>query len=139
MTVRKRVRGWACLTINQGVSPRGNLPTGMSELFRLAELIASSRTLVVLTGAGCSTRSGIPDYRSPGGAWTRHKPIYYNDFVRSEDVRRFYWARSFRGWPRFLAARPNAAHHAIAQLEARGTLDFLITQNVDDLHQEAGS
>ncbi|MDQ6802047.1 MAG: NAD-dependent protein deacetylase [Acidobacteriota bacterium] len=105
----------------------------------LSEFLAGARRLVVLTGAGCSTQSGIPDYRSPGGAWTRHKPIYYNDFVRSEDMRRFYWARSYRGWPRFLAARPNAAHHALAELEARGTIDFLITQNVDDLHQEAGS
>jgi NAD-dependent SIR2 family protein deacetylase len=105
----------------------------------LTDFIASSRRLVALTGAGCSTESGIPDYRSPGGAWARHKPIYYNDFIRSEEVRRFYWARSFRGWPRFVAARPNAAHCALAELEARGGLDFLITQNVDDLHQEAGS
>ncbi len=98
-----------------------------------------SRQLVALTGAGCSTESGIPDYRSPGGAWARHKPIYYHDFVRSDEVRRFYWARSFRGWPRFAAARPNAAHRALTELEGRGRLDFLITQNVDDLHQEAGS
>jgi NAD-dependent SIR2 family protein deacetylase len=105
----------------------------------LSEFLAEARRLVVLTGAGCSTQSGIPDYRSPGGAWTRHKPIYYNDFVRSEEVRRFYWARSYRGWPRFLAARPNATHYALAELEAQGTIDFLITQNVDDLHQEAGS
>jgi len=105
----------------------------------LADFIARARRLVALTGAGCSTESGIPDYRSPGGAWARHKPIYYNDFVRSEEVRRFYWARSFRGWTRFAAARPNAAHRALAELEARGGLDFLITQNVDDLHQEAGS
>ena len=105
----------------------------------LSDFVADSRRLVVLTGAGCSTQSGIPDYRSPGGAWTRHKPVYYNDFVRSEDVRRFYWARSYRGWPRFLAARPNAAHRALAELESRGSVDFLITQNVDDLHQEAGS
>jgi len=95
--------------------------------------------MVVLTGAGCSTESGIPDYRSPGGAWTRHKPIYYSAFVRSAEVRRFYWARSFRGWPRFAAARPNAAHRALAQLEDRGKVHQLITQNVDDLHQEAGS
>src|SRR5229473_5410970 len=105
----------------------------------LTAFIARSRQLVALTGAGCSTESGIPDYRSPGGAWARHEPIYYHDFVRSEEVRRFYWARSFRGWPRFAAARPNAAHRALAELEGRGRLDFLITQNVDDLHQEAGS
>src|SRR5260370_9498984 len=65
--------------------------------------------------------------------------MYYNDFVRSEENRRVYWARSFCGWPRFVAARPNAAHHALAELESRGLIDFLITQNVDDLHQEAGS
>ncbi|HEX9162289.1 MAG TPA: NAD-dependent protein deacetylase [Thermoanaerobaculia bacterium] len=98
-----------------------------------------SERLVVLTGAGCSTDSGIPDYRSPGGAWTRHKPIYYSSFVRSADVRRFYWARSFRGWPRFASAKPNRAHAALASLEAHGKVHQLITQNVDDLHQEAGS
>ncbi|HKS25629.1 MAG TPA: NAD-dependent protein deacetylase [Thermoanaerobaculia bacterium] len=105
----------------------------------LADFLDRSRRLVVLTGAGCSTESGIPDYRSPGGAWTRHKPIYYSAFVRSEEVRRFYWARSFRGWPRFAAARPNDAHYALAQLESDGRVHFLITQNVDDLHTEAGS
>ena len=105
----------------------------------LPDFLASARRLAVLTGAGCSTRSGIPDYRSPGGAWTRHKPIYYSAFVRSADVRRFYWARSFRGWPRFDAARPNAAHRALAELEGHGRVHQLITQNVDDLHPEAGS
>lgn len=105
----------------------------------LRDFLASAHRLAVLTGAGCSTRSGIPDYRSPGGAWTRHKPIYYSAFVRSAEVRRFYWARSFRGWPRFDAARPNAAHRALAQLEADGRVHQLITQNVDDLHQAAGS
>ena len=105
----------------------------------LRELIAQSQRLVVLTGAGCSTESGIPDYRSPGGAWTRHKPILYGSFVRSAEVRRFYWARSFRGWPRFASARPNRAHRALAELESRGGVHQLITQNVDDLHQEAGS
>ena len=105
----------------------------------LADFLAASRRLAVLTGAGCSTRSGIPDYRSPGGAWTKHKPIFYSAFVRSADVRRFYWARSFRGWPRFDAARPNAAHRALAELESDGRVHQLITQNVDDLHQEAGS
>jgi NAD-dependent SIR2 family protein deacetylase len=105
----------------------------------LKTFIENSQHLVVLTGAGVSTESGIPDYRSPGGAWTRHKPIYYNSFVRSEEVRRFYWARSYRGWPRFASARPNRAHRALAGLEASGRVHQLITQNVDDLHQEAGS
>ncbi len=105
----------------------------------LAQFIARTKRLVVLTGAGCSTESGIPDYRSPGGAWTRHKPIYFSAFVRSAEVRRFYWARSYRGWPKFERARPNDAHRALAELESRGLVHQLITQNVDDLHQEAGS
>ena len=105
----------------------------------LADFLSRSRRLVTLTGAGCSTESGIPDYRSPGGAWTRHKPIYFNSFVRSAEVRRFYWARSYRGWPRFDAARPNRAHVALAALEDAGIVHQLITQNVDDLHREAGS
>ena len=111
----------------------------LATLTNLAGYLDRSRRLVVLTGAGCSTESGIPDYRSPGGAWTRHKPVFYSAFVRSEEVRRFYWARSFRGWPRFAAARPNDAHRALAQLEHEGRVHFLITQNVDDLHAEAGS
>jgi NAD-dependent SIR2 family protein deacetylase len=105
----------------------------------LTDFIHSAKRLVVLTGAGCSTESGIPDYRSPGGAWTRHKPIYFSAFIRSAEVRRFYWARSYRGWPRFDRARPNHAHQALAELESRGRVHQLITQNVDDLHQEAGS
>src|SRR5512142_322121 len=95
----------------------------------LARFIDDSKRLVVLTGAGCSTDSRIPDYRSPGGAWTRHKPIYFSSFVRSAEVRRFYWARSYRGWPRFASARPNRAHVAIADLEARGKVHQVITQN----------
>jgi len=105
----------------------------------LGNFLAASKRLVVLTGAGCSTESGIPDYRSPGGAWTRHKPIQYNAFVRSAEVRRFYWARSFRGWPRFERARPNAAHYALAEWESRGAVHQVITQNVDDLHVRAGT
>jgi NAD-dependent SIR2 family protein deacetylase len=114
-------------------------PETSNTVAMLAQFLENARRLVVLTGAGCSTRSGIPDYRSPGGAWTRHKPIYYSAFVRSAEVRRFYWARSYRGWPRFDQARPNAAHHALAELERLGRVHQLITQNVDDLHQEAGS
>jgi NAD-dependent SIR2 family protein deacetylase len=111
----------------------------MQDALRLADLIATTERVVVLTGAGCSTESGIPDYRSPGGVWSRHKPIYYSAFVRSSEIRRFYWARSFRGWQRFSAARPNQAHAALAELERTGRVSQLITQNVDDLHQEAGS
>ncbi len=106
-----------------------------AEFWTLVQILRDTKRLLILTGAGCSTRSGIPDYRSPGGAWSRHKPITYAAFVRSEETRRFYWARSYRGWPRFAAAQPNDAHRAIAALEPH----FVITQNVDDLHQEAGS
>src|SRR5437016_7929403 len=114
--------------------------TGRSdEFWTLVDVLRSARRLVVLTGAGCSTRSGIPDYRTPGGAWSRHEPITYGAFVRSEEARRFYWARSYSAWPRFAAARPNDAHRALAALEQLGRAHFLITQNVDDLHQEAGS
>ena len=105
----------------------------------LLDFLESHPRLTILTGAGCSTESGIPDYRSPGGVWSRHKPILYSSFVRSAETRRFYWARSFRGWPRFLEARPNGAHRALARLEAGGRVERLITQNVDRLHEEAGS
>jgi NAD-dependent SIR2 family protein deacetylase len=119
------------------------VPTGPTtadhDLAALTDFIASSRRLLVLTGAGCSTESGIPDYRSPGGLWSNHKPIYYADFVRSVAGRQRYWARSLTGWRPFARAVPNAAHLALAQLEAAGRLHYLITQNVDGLHQEAGS
>lgn len=105
----------------------------------LAEFIARHRRVALLTGAGCSTESGIPDYRSPGGAWSRHKPVQYGEFVRSEAARRRYWARSYAGWERFSSARPNAAHGALRDLESLGLSGALITQNVDGLHQRAGS
>src|SRR5579859_6775016 len=106
---------------------------------RLADLFLRAERLLVLTGAGCSTESGIPDYRSPGGLWTNHKPIYYADFVRSAAARQRYWARSMAGWRSFHQAAPNPAHQALAVLEARGRIQALITQNVDRLHQAAGS
>lgn len=93
----------------------------------------------MLTGAGCSTASGIPDYRDPDGAWKHSRPVQYPDFIGSASVRRRYWARSSLGWPRFAAAEPNAAHRALAELERSGLLAGLITQNVDGLHQRAGS
>jgi len=105
----------------------------------LVQFLERSRRLVVLTGAGCSTESGIPDYRDPDGAWKRKPPVQYMDFVRQPTVRQRYWARSFAGWTRFAEAAPNAAHQALARLEAVGRLHWLITQNVDGLHQRAGS
>jgi NAD-dependent SIR2 family protein deacetylase len=109
------------------------------DLERLAAFVLAAGRLVVLTGAGCSTESGIPDYRSPGGLWTNHKPIYYADFVRSATARQRYWARSMAGWSSFHRAAPNPAHLALARLEALGRVQYLITQNVDRLHQAAGS
>ncbi|HEU0012933.1 MAG TPA: NAD-dependent protein deacetylase [Longimicrobium sp.] len=97
------------------------------------------RSTVVLAGAGCSTESGIPDYRGPEGSLRARKPVQYGDFVRSEAARVRYWARSAVGWPRFSAARPNAGHRALAELEEAGVVRGIITQNVDGLHHAAGS
>ena len=105
----------------------------------LRELVGKGG-VVVVTGAGCSTASGIPDYRGPNGAFTRgHKPMTYQQFLRDPEGRRRYWARGHVGWSRFSQARPNAAHHALAELEDRGLVTGVITQNVDGLHQAAGS
>lgn len=105
----------------------------------LHELVQRGDVLV-LTGAGCSTASGIPDYRGPNGAFTRgHQPMTFQQFLRDPEGRRRYWARGHVGWPQFAKARPNKAHEAIAALEARGLVSGVLTQNVDGLHQAAGS
>ncbi|HYQ43957.1 MAG TPA: NAD-dependent protein deacetylase [Polyangiaceae bacterium] len=93
----------------------------------------------VLSGAGVSTDSGIPDYRDERGAWKGREPIQYRDFVASDSVRRRYWARSMLGFPFMARAEPNCAHRALAELEARSALSLLVTQNVDGLHHRAGS
>ena len=95
--------------------------------------------LFVLTGAGCSTESGIPDYRDAEGAWKRKPPVTFQAFMANEAVRRRYWARSLIGWRWFGRARPNAAHQSLARLESQGRIEKLVTQNVDRLHQAAGS
>lgn len=109
------------------------------DVLRLADFIADNAPLFVLTGAGCSTESGIPDYRDDSGAWKHSKPVQYADFVSSSRTRRRYWARSLSGWPRVAASRPNPAHAALATLEQAGLVDTVCTQNVDCLHQKAGS
>ena len=96
-------------------------------------------SVVVLTGAGLSTSSGIPDYRDGDGQWKRAKPIDHHDFLRSESTRRRYWARSFVGWPTLASASPSRGHRALAQLERLGRIALIITQNVDGLHQKAGA
>ena len=104
----------------------------------LVDLLRGRRA-VVLAGAGCSTESGIPDYRGPEGSLRTRTPVQYQEFVRSEAARVRYWARSTAGWRRFSSARPNAAHFALARLEEAGVVRGIITQNVDGLHQAAGS
>lgn len=110
----------------------------MSERSRLAEMIEESRRIVVFTGAGISTESGVPDFRSPGGVWSRMKPIYFDDFVAREDMRREAWRRVFARSAGWTGAKPNAGHYAVARLVARGKASAVITQNVDNLHQDSG-
>lgn len=105
----------------------------------LADFVNAHRQLFVLTGAGCSTDSGIPDYRDTHGEWKRTPPVTYQAFVGELTTRQRYWARSLVGWRRFGRAQPNAVHHALARLEQNGKLALLLTQNVDRLHQAAGS
>jgi len=105
----------------------------------LGEFITTHRRLWVLTGAGISTGSGIPAYRDERGVWKQRKPIYYQDFIRSLQARQRYWARSMLGWPRIAAATPHRSHLALAALERSGRIHQLTTQNVDRLHQQAGS
>jgi len=105
---------------------------------RVAQLLRGKR-IVVLSGAGCSTESGIPDYRGPDTPPRKRPPIQHREFVDKAEHRRRYWARSTLGWPRLAGARPNDGHRALAQLEGAGVLAGLITQNVDGLHHAAGS
>ena len=106
---------------------------------RLRRWVARHRRICALTGAGCSTASGIPDYRDEQGEWKRRPPVLIQAFRAQAAVYRRYWARAYAGWARFTAAIPGAAHHALASWEAAGTLAQVVTQNVDGLHQRAGS
>jgi NAD-dependent SIR2 family protein deacetylase len=110
-----------------------------SDAAALADFLDRHPRLLVLTGAGCSAPSGIPDYRDADGAWKHTKPMSFADFTTSALARRRYWAGSLRGWPRVRDARANDAHLALARLEHEGRVVRLVTQNVDGLHQRAGS
>ena len=105
---------------------------------RLRSLVGAG-DVVVLSGAGLSTESGIPDYRGPSGALRRHAPMTYQAFVGDAAARHRYWARSYLGWPQIARARPNDGHRAVAALQGAGALSGVITQNVDGLHQAAGT
>jgi NAD-dependent deacetylase len=110
----------------------------MDELETLRGIIAGSQRIVAFTGAGISTESGIPDFRSPGGIWTRMKPIEFADFLASEEARRESWRRKFASEATMRDARPNAGHRALARLHEQGRLPAVITQNIDGLHQASG-
>jgi NAD-dependent deacetylase len=104
----------------------------------LARLFRESRRAVAFTGAGISTESGIPDFRSPGGVWSRMQPILFDDFLNDEDMRREAWRRAFSGVAGWTGASPNEGHFAVARLVADGKIAAVITQNVDNLHQDSG-
>jgi NAD-dependent SIR2 family protein deacetylase len=118
--------------------PTGDPPPRTTSLAEVVEVVARRR-VVVLSGAGLSTESGIPDYRGEQGSLRRHTPMTYQEFVASESGRQRYWARSHVGWRTIARAHPNAGHHAVAALRASGHLSGVITQNVDGLHQAAGT
>jgi NAD-dependent deacetylase len=111
----------------------------VSEPDRLVELLRPASRILVFTGAGVSTGSGIPDFRGPNGLWKRRQPVYFDAFLASEEARVEYWDQKAAGWEGFRDARPNAAHRAIVRLEELGRLRALVTQNIDGLHQAAGT
>ena len=116
-------------------------PLKRNDLSRLEEFISTSKRLLVLTGAGVSTESGIRDYRSEGiGLYSvsDQRPIMNEDFIKKPTRRHRYWARNFAGWPIFSSKIPNATHLSLAKMEKKGKIHWLVTQNVDGLHQKAG-
>jgi NAD-dependent deacetylase len=106
---------------------------------RLVELLQAARRILVVSGAGVSTASGIPDFRGPGGVWTRRRPVYYDEFLASEGARVEYWDYKLETWEIYQRAQPNALHHAIVTLERAGKVVSVVTQNVDGLHRRAGT
>ena len=110
----------------------------MSDADELGHMIAASRSIVAFTGAGISTESGIPDFRSPGGIWTRMRPIDFADFIASAEARRESWRRKFASEEALRKATPNAGHRSLSRLAQAGKLHALITQNIDGLHQASG-
>ena len=110
----------------------------MDDIEELRRLIREAKRIVAFTGAGISTESGIPDFRSPGGIWSKYQPIYFDDFMSSEEMRRESWRRKFATDETLLKAEPNAGHRALAKLVEQGRMTAIITQNIDGLHQASG-
>jgi len=109
-----------------------------SDLDRVAKKLVAGGSNIVFTGAGISTESGIPDYRSQGGLWDKFKPVYFDEFMSSRDARITYWERWHTMYPDLVAARPNKGHQAVAGLYEMGLIQAVVTQNIDGLHQESG-
>ena len=106
---------------------------------KIGKCLSESKRAIAFTGAGISTESGIADFRSPGGVWSKYQPVLFRDFLTSEDARRQYWQMKKEGFHELKKAKPNDGHRALARLEGEGMLAAVITQNIDGLHQEAGS
>jgi NAD-dependent SIR2 family protein deacetylase len=136
---RTRVRNPGFLDVGQAIADTSYLGFVTIALDSALRDLVHAGGVVTVTGAGISTESGIPDYRGPTGALRRHAPMTYQAFVGSPDARRRYWARSYLGGQQIANARPNSGHRAVAELQHRGLLDGIITQNVDGLHQAAGA
>ncbi|MGQ0637280.1 MAG: SIR2 family NAD-dependent protein deacylase [Planctomycetaceae bacterium] len=111
----------------------------MSPLEQLAEWLGHASDAVAFTGAGVSTESGIPDFRSPGGVWSQNRPVYFDEFLKSPEARFEYWRQKAIAHRDFVDAKPNAGHQTLAAWEERGLIRGVITQNIDGLHQQAGS
>lgn len=125
------------LFVHAAAAPPTDAPS--ADAAELAHWLQARRHVTVITGAGVSTDSGIPDYRDADGQWKRSAPMTHQQFTRNTHARQRYWVRSFAGWSHFSGAQPNAAHRALATLEQRGLIEHLVTQNVDGLHERAGS
>ncbi|XP_065177410.1 NAD-dependent protein lipoamidase sirtuin-4, mitochondrial-like [Sycon ciliatum] len=131
-----------CATLSEKFVPTSPHILTKADVHSLEEFIRNSRKLFILTGAGLSTESGIPDYRSTGVgmyATSKQRPIQYSEFVKNTEARRRYWARNYAGWPSFSSRQPNLGHMFLSELERRDMLHWLVTQNVDRLHRKAGS
>src|SRR5262245_23676521 len=106
---------------------------------RLVERLRASRRILIFSGGGRSTASGIPDFRGPNGVWTRRRPVYYDEFLASESARVEYWDYKLETWDIYQRAEPNPVHHAVVSLERAGRVAAVVTQNVDGLHRRAGT